>query len=86
MGGDDARDLVAGILTEELGLALPAESTDLLATGLLDSLGLVTLLSALEARLRLTIDVQELDLSDFRTVPAIVAFVERQATPEPPVG
>jgi acyl carrier protein len=55
---------------------LPADY-DLLATGVVDSLGLLKVIAWLEDRFELAIDDLELDPDSFRTVAAIDAFVAR---------
>ena len=52
---------------------------DLLADGVIDSLGLLKLIAWLEDRFELSVDDSALDPDNFRTVAAIDAFVE-QAT------
>lgn len=55
---------------------LPADY-DLLATGVVDSLGLLKVIAWLEDRFELAVDDLELDPDSFRTVAAIDAFVAR---------
>lgn len=55
---------------------LPADY-DLVATGVVDSLGLLKVIAWLEDRFELAIDDLELDPDSFRTVAAIDAFVAR---------
>lgn len=59
---------------------LPADY-DLLATGVVDSLGLLKVIAWLEDRFELAIDDLELDPDSFRTVAAIDAFVASAANP-----
>jgi acyl carrier protein len=56
-----------------------AADHDLLADGVIDSLGLLKLIAWLEDRFDLSVDDSALDPDNFRTVAAIDAFVE-QAT------
>jgi acyl carrier protein len=49
---------------------------DLLADGVIDSLGLLKLIAWLEDRFDLSVDDSALDPDNFRTVAAIDAFVE----------
>lgn len=51
---------------------------DLVATGVIDSLGLLKLIAWLEERFELPIDDMELDPDSFHTIDAIDAFI-RQA-------
>lgn len=50
---------------------------DLVATGVIDSLGLLKLIAWLEERFELPIDDVELDPDSFRTIEAIDAFIMR---------
>lgn len=65
------------ILTNELHLRVPSADTDLLATGTLDSLGLVELLVQIELKHRVRVEMETLDVEDFRTAARIAAYVER---------
>ena len=66
------------IFHEVLKRDVPSPSTDLLESGLLDSLALVELLSELEQRFDVTFDLDELELDTFRTVETISDFVAAQ--------
>jgi len=75
------RDLgreIAELLGERLHIEVPSSDTDLFATGLLDSLGLVDLLVQLEAQLAVRLTLDSADLEEFRTVSSIAAFVSAQ--------
>jgi acyl carrier protein len=50
---------------------------DLLAGGVIDSLGLLKLIAWIESQFDVTVDDAALDPDNFRTVAAIDAFVER---------
>lgn len=56
---------------------------DLVATGVIDSLGLLKLIAWLEERFELPIDDIELDPDSFRTIDAIDAFIARAHEPAP---
>ena len=64
------------LFTEALHMDAPAPGTDLIDSGLLDSLALVELLHALEHEFAFEIPFDELDIESFRTVERIAAFVE----------
>jgi D-alanine--poly(phosphoribitol) ligase subunit 2 len=66
---------VADLLAERLDVLFTDPNTDLFATGLLDSLGFVTLLHAMEQEFGITIDVDDLEIERFRTIASIVAFI-----------
>ena len=72
---------VTAILSEELHLAVPSPETDLLGTGTLDSLLFVELLLQLERRFGLRVDMENLDLDDFRSVASIAGLVASSRSP-----
>jgi acyl carrier protein len=65
------------LLERELSIRLEAPDTDLIESGLIDSLGLIELLAALEQEFQVALDQEELDVDDFRTVERIAALVGR---------
>ena len=72
------QDRVAAIFTETLKINVPSYDTDLLATGLLDSLGFVELLLQLERNLGVHLAIESLEPDDFRSIARIAVFVEQQ--------
>ena len=72
----DLVELVITIFREELKIDVPAPDVDVIETGLLDSLGLVTLVVALEQRCNVQIPFEMLEVDDFRTVGSIASLVE----------
>lgn len=72
---------VAAIFQDELKIDVPSPKTDLLGTGTLDSLMLVELLLQLERRFGLRVDLDALEIDDFRSVEAVAAFVARRRPP-----
>ena len=66
------------LLADTLNIAIPAADTDLLATGIMDSLALVEVLMQLEARYGIRISADNLDFEHFRTVAGIASFVDGQ--------
>ncbi len=68
---------VHDVFRDVLGVRVPDDDTDVIATGLLDSLGVAELLLTLEERFAITIDMATLELDDIRSVRSIVAFVAR---------
>jgi acyl carrier protein len=71
---DYARE-IAVLLEQQLGIAVPSTDTDLLGTGLLDSLSFVELLAGLEQRFGVQVDLATLEIDDLRTLEKIGAFV-----------
>jgi acyl carrier protein len=73
-------DRVQRLFVETLNVQAPAPETDLIETGVLDSLALVELLFALEQEFGVTIPLEELDIESFRSVAAIADFVDSTRT------
>jgi len=70
-GAERVRQLVA----ETLNLAPPDPGTDLIESGLLDSLALVELLHALETELGVEVPLDSLEIESFRSVETIAELV-----------
>lgn len=70
---------VEKIFLDELRVEVPDRKTDVIETGLVDSLTLVQLLSILEREFEVEMDLQELDLDDFRSVASIAGLLERRS-------
>jgi methoxymalonate biosynthesis acyl carrier protein len=67
---------VGVLFRHTLNIDVPSDKTDLIQSGLLDSLALVELLLELERDFGVSIPLQDLDIENFRTVERIGAFVE----------
>lgn len=75
------KDLEAQVieLVEQVAdLEVPAADAELFETGVLDSMGMVDLLTKLEERFGIEIDIDELDLDAFQTPASIAAFLRTQ--------
>jgi D-alanine--poly(phosphoribitol) ligase subunit 2 len=84
-GQETAADLdhrIRGIFLEALNVSVDSMDTDLVETGVLDSLALIELLLRLEEEFDVKVDVGELDIEDFRTARSIGTFVTRLRTGE----
>jgi pyruvate-formate lyase-activating enzyme/acyl carrier protein len=68
---------IQSLITETLLVKVEAADTDLLATGLLDSLHLIELLVQLEQRFNVRFDYQSLELDDLRSPATLSALVTR---------
>jgi acyl carrier protein len=66
-------DLAAGRGIESL-----LHESDLLAEGIIDSLGIVELIAFLEGKYRIAVADDDIDAENFRSVQSIVKFVERK--------
>jgi acyl carrier protein len=73
----DLIDRVERLLRDRLNLDLPSRDTDLIETGLLDSLALVELLYEIEQEFHVEIPLDELELEHLRTVEAVAASIAR---------
>jgi methoxymalonate biosynthesis acyl carrier protein len=72
-------DRVQRLFVETLKTTAPAPETDLIESGVLDSLALVELLFALEQEFGVTIPLEELDIDSFRSVESIAGLVAATA-------
>jgi acyl carrier protein len=66
---------VRQVFLEALNIQVPSVDTDLVDTGLLDSLALVELLFAIEQRFGVDLSLGELDIENFRSVEKLAAFL-----------
>jgi acyl carrier protein len=67
------------LFARKLNLEVASVDTDLIATGLLDSLTLVELLAQLEEVFGVSISADDLELEDFRSIASIAGFVTLRA-------
>jgi len=74
----DLRTEVAVVFADALKIEVPSHDTDLLATGLLDSLGFVALLLELERRFGLRVAMEAIEPDNFRSVTNIAQFIASQ--------
>ena len=76
-------DEVVMEIFRELTIEVPGPDVDMIEAGLLDSLGLVTLVYELEQRCGISIPFESLEVDDFRTVRSIARLantLQREAT------
>ncbi|MGI9002304.1 MAG: acyl carrier protein [Pseudonocardia sp.] len=71
----DIDSLVVEVIRDRLGLDVDGPDTDLLDTGLLDSLALVMLIAALEESFACELPLDDFDLEHFRSARRIVEFL-----------
>lgn len=71
------------LFRERLKLDVPSVETDLLETGLLDSLLIVDLLLHIERELGRSLPMEDLELEDFRTLATIARCVARKGKVSP---
>jgi methoxymalonate biosynthesis acyl carrier protein len=66
---------IADLLLSKLHLYVPSTSTDLIESGMMDSLTFVDLLTHLEREFDITIHPDDLETDSFRSIDKIVEFV-----------
>ncbi|MGH9233602.1 MAG: acyl carrier protein [Acidimicrobiales bacterium] len=66
---------IAALVRDVLQIEVTSSDDDLIAGGMLDSLGVVTLIAELEVDLGHELLLDEFDIESFRTVRRIAAFV-----------
>ena len=76
MTRDATAERLRDILARTLGTAPPDPETDLVQSGLLDSLALVELLVAVEQEFAITFAPDELEIERFRSLGALAQLVE----------
>jgi D-alanine--poly(phosphoribitol) ligase subunit 2 len=74
----DYEDAILRIYREALDIEVDGLDVDVFESGLLDSLGLVLLVSEIEERFGLRIPFETLEIDEFRTVRSLARIVEAQ--------
>ncbi len=89
----DLRDALCAFINDSVSLdpaTIVEPGTDLLLTGLVDSLGVVQIVSWMESELDISVEPNDVVLEHFQTVDAMADFVDRrrasQASGTEPVG
>jgi acyl carrier protein len=67
---------VLRLFGDELSIDVDSPTTDLIETGLLDSLALVELIAAIEQEFQVDLALDALEIDAFRSAETIAAFVE----------
>lgn len=71
---------IAALILDAVGVDIGDPTTDLLSSGIIDSLAFVSLLLAIEQELGISIDIDSLDLTDFQSVERITRFINLEMT------
>ena len=71
-------DQIIHLLSERVHVEAPSADTDLMESGLLDSLTLVELMSSLEEQFGINISFDEVEIDNFRSASRIAEFVNRR--------
>ena len=69
------------LIEDALSIDSPGDDVDLIETGLIDSLGLVTVIAEIEQEFQITFALDDLDVDQFRTIHRIVALLEKLLLP-----
>jgi acyl carrier protein len=68
-------DQLSRLFAEKLQIEVPSVETDLIDTGLVDSLTFVEFLAQLEAGFGIRVSLEDLDIDRFRTISRIARFI-----------
>lgn len=71
----EIKEKLADIFLQHLNIEVSASDTDLLATGIMDSLALVELILRLEQTFGARVSIDDLELDNFRSLDNIASFV-----------
>ena len=66
------------LFAKKLNLEVSSADTDLVETGLLDSLALIELLAQLEETFGVSVSTDDLELENFRSIASIAGFVDQR--------
>jgi D-alanine--poly(phosphoribitol) ligase subunit 2 len=75
MSSDASADEIGELVRATLGVHPPGPDVDLIETGLIDSLSLVTLIAELETAFDVRFPLESFDVEDFRTLERMAAVV-----------
>lgn len=76
---------VWALLAEKLTVQVASLDTDLLETGVLDSLAVVRLLVQIEEHFGLTVEMENLEIEDLRSIRSITRLIARRNAVGAPV-
>ncbi len=68
---------ISAIIRDSLGVEVPSTDTDLIESGLVDSLALVSLITEIEQQFGFQLPLDDFDVDAFRTVDRLADFVGR---------
>jgi acyl carrier protein len=66
-----------GAILTRMGRTVPAPDADLIATGVLDSLGLVELIFELEQAFGIRIELETVELDNFRSIDRMTVYIRQ---------
>lgn len=76
---------ITRLIRDTLHFDVPGADTDLMASGLIDSMGLVTLVVDLEQEFGCEIPLEAFDIECFRSVDRMASFMQSALAPRAPV-
>ena len=71
----EIRSRITELIRDRLSVDVPAADTDIIESGLLDSLALVTLIAAIEETFACELPLEDFDIERFRSVERIFQFL-----------
>src|SRR2546425_2932758 len=71
----NVEDQLSRLFAEKLNVEVPSVETDLIDTGLVDSLTFVEFLAQLEAGFGVRVSLEDLEIDRFRTISRIARFI-----------
>ena len=74
------RQKLTELFAKKLNLEVSSVDTNLVETGLLDSLALVELLAQLEETFGISVSTDDLEFENFRSIASIAGFVAQRTT------
>jgi acyl carrier protein len=77
-GAFELHGKITRLLSEKVHIEASTSETDLVETGLLDSLKLVELMTSLEDEFGITISFDEIEIDNFRSVASIAEYVNQR--------
>ena len=67
---------LTALFTDKLNVKVPTPDTDLIASGLLDSLQIVELVAQIEQQFGMRIDLERVDFDDLRSLTGIARLID----------
>ena len=80
-GSFASAERIGELVRDTLGVLAPGPDVDLIETGLIDSLALVTLIAELESEFDIQFPLESFDVEDFRTLESTAAVVNATRGP-----
>ncbi len=81
-GAKFSHDQISRLISDLAHIEAPSAETDLIESGLLDSLLVVELVVALEKRFGVHISFDDIEFDNFRSVKSIAEYASQRAAPQ----